>query len=91
MDRAAVYETAGCGFDSHPHHQNGGLAELVDCTGPENRQAETSQRFESFSLRNVLLHCIMVVRQNLDLQVVVRFHLEQQRPGALADMVYAQD
>ena len=31
---------------------------MVDCTGPENRQTETSQRFKSFSLRKIiaLLH-----------------------------------
>ena len=91
LDRARRYERRCREFESLTSHKTGDLAELAYCTGPENRQTETSQRFESFSLRNVLLHCIMVVRQNLDLQVVVRFHLEQQRLGALADMVYAQD
>ena len=32
----------------HPH---GGLAELVDCTGLENRRAERYRGFESLSLR----------------------------------------
>ena len=31
--------------------KDGGLAELVYCTGLENRQTETSQGFESLSLR----------------------------------------
>ena len=35
--------------------QIGGLAELVYCTGLENRQTATSQRFESFSLRKLAL------------------------------------
>ena len=34
---------------------------------------------------------ITVVRQILDLQEVVRFHLGQHQQGALADLVYARD
>ena len=33
----------------HPH---GGLAELVDCTGLENRRTARYRGFESLSLRN---------------------------------------
>ena len=42
-------------FESLTSHNIGGLAELVYCTGLENRQTATSQRFESFSLRKLAL------------------------------------
>ena len=37
----------------HPH---GGLAELVDCTGLENRRAARYRGFESLSLRQESVH-----------------------------------
>ena len=37
----------------------GGLAELVDCTGLENRRAERYRGFESLSLRQIKTLAIM--------------------------------
>ena len=59
LDRARRYERRCREFESLTSHETGDLAELAYCTGPENRQTETSQRFESFSLRT-LLHGVMV-------------------------------
>ena len=52
----------------------GGLAELVDCTGLENQQTETSQRFESFSLRKKELWQTWCMRKTENLENVVRLH-----------------
>lgn len=53
--RARRYERRCREFESLTSHNIGGLAELVYCTGLENRQTATSQRFESFSLRKLAL------------------------------------
>ena len=57
LDRARRYESRCREFESLTSHKTGDLAELAYCTGPENRQTETSQRFESFSLRDIALWC----------------------------------
>ena len=50
---------------------------MVYCTGLENRQAATSQRFESFSLRKLALW-YMVAQRVLVLLAKVRFLLGRQ-------------
>ena len=56
LDQSTTLRTSVSGVRvSHESHNIGGLAELVYCTGLENRQAATSQRFESFSLRKLAL------------------------------------
>lgn len=76
LDQSTTLRTSVSGVESLTSHNIGGLAELVYCTGLENRQTATSQRFESLASAN-LPYRITVVRQILDLQVVVRFHLGQ--------------
>ena len=47
LDQSTTLRTSVSGVRvSHESHNIGGLAELVYCTGLENRQAATSQRFE---------------------------------------------
>ena len=56
LDQSTTLRTSVSGVRvSHESHNIGGLAELVYCTSLENRQAATSQRFESFSLRKLAL------------------------------------
>ena len=57
LDRARRYERRCREFESSTSHETGDLAELAYCTGLENRQTETSQRFESFSLRYIAPWC----------------------------------
>lgn len=55
LDQSTTLRTSVSGVESLTSHNIGGLAELVYCTGLENRQTATSQRFESFSLRKLAL------------------------------------
>ena len=49
---------------------NGGMAELVDCTGLENRRAARHRGFESLSLRNYkFIYNIMIRKQKTYKQV----------------------
>ena len=90
LDRARRYERRCREFESLTSHETGDLAELAYCTGPENRQTETSQRFESFSLRHIAPWCNGNTADSGSASGGSN-PSEATRQGALADLVYAQD
>ena len=57
LDQSMTLRTSGSGVRISHESPTGDLAELVDCTSPENWQTATSQRFESFSLRRIAPWC----------------------------------
>ena len=90
LDRARRYERRCREFESSTSHRTGDLAELAYCTGPENRQKETSQRFESFSLRHIAPWCNGSTADSGSASGGSN-PSRATRQGALADWVYAQD
>ena len=78
LDQARRYERRGREFESLTSHNIGGLAELVYCTGVKTGRRQRLKGSNPLASAN-LPYRITVVRQILDLQVVVRFHLGQHK------------
>lgn len=76
LDQSTTLRTSVSGVESLTSHNIGGLAELVYCTGLETGRRQRLKGSNPLASAN-LPYRITVVRQILDLQVVVRFHLGQ--------------
>ena len=74
LARAPALQAGGRRFESVILHKFGSVAELVDCTGLENRRAARHRGFESLRFRKFELpRSLMVEWKILALQVNVRF------------------